>query len=476
MRVKKFEAKSMKEALLMVKHELGPDAIILSAKDHRKSYGLVGEGSVEVTAAVSEAASNKKKFTESRLTAGDKERFDGSTAREQKQLIEKMADRRLERQAQIRAQLLEQARNSSSGPAPKAASIAPLQSAPAATRERTRVSYIDIQDDNQAPAASSTSGTVSGQTQNIQLADLRSEILRLHEVIQSFHKVPQTFAPSHSGAELGVPKELSFMYQKLHDAGLSNEVVTDLLRGAQNEIDPQHLNRRAAIDAWVARKILDNTKLSQDPFKGRVHTFVGPSGSGKSSVLIKMASHLVVTERKRIAVISSDTLKVGAVDQMKIYCRILNVPFAIVRGPKDWDWVLGQLSNVDHILVDSPGLPLKDLEEIHFLKSILPPEAVSSQTHLVLRATQKDKDAFEAARRYKSASHQDVIFTGLDQSVQHGLIYNFQLQTGTPLHSFGIGSRIPEDFEAATKERVLDLIFKLTKLRSSEERFGLKED
>jgi flagellar biosynthesis protein FlhF len=169
-------------------------------------------------------------------------------------------------------------------------------------------------------------------------------------------------------------------------------------------------------------------------------------------------------------------MKVGAVDQMKIYCRILNVPFAVVGGPKDWEWVLSHLSNVDHILVDSPGLPLKDLEEIHFLKSVLPPESVSPQTHLVLRSTQKDKDAFEAARRYKSASYQDVIFTNLDQSAQHGLIYNFQLQTGTPLHSFGIGGRVPEDFETATKERVLDLIFKLTKLKSSEERFGLKED
>jgi flagellar biosynthesis protein FlhF len=80
-------------------------------------------------------------------------------------------------------------------------------------------------------------------------------------------------------------------------------------------------------------------------------------------------------------------------------------------------------------------------------------------------ATSKDGDAFDTARRYKVTDYHDLIFTNLDQSVQHGIVYNLHKKTGKPLHSFGIGSRIPEDFEPATKERVLDLIFRLTKLK-----------
>jgi flagellar biosynthesis protein FlhF len=85
--------------------------------------------------------------------------------------------------------------------------------------------------------------------------------------------------------------------------------------------------------------------------------------------------------------------------------------------------------------------------------------------HYVQSVLAKDADAFELAQRYQMIGFDDVIFTRLDESVQHGLIYNFQERFNKPLHSFGIGSHIPEDFEPATKERVVDLLFKLTRLR-----------
>jgi flagellar biosynthesis protein FlhF len=96
MLVKKFEARTMKEALEMVKAQMGPDAIILAARDNKKSFGLVGEVSVEITAAVSETTLHKKKFVETKMVETDKERFQRSPARTQKDLIEKMVRRELE--------------------------------------------------------------------------------------------------------------------------------------------------------------------------------------------------------------------------------------------------------------------------------------------------------------------------------------------------------------------------------------------
>jgi flagellar biosynthesis protein FlhF len=108
---------------------------------------------------------------------------------------------------------------------------------------------------------------------------------------------------------------------------------------------------------------------------------------------------------------------------------------------------------------------MKSIEEIQYLKSVLPKDAENVSRHLVLNATSKDQDLNEMGRRFQSAHFNDVIFTSLDNSVQHGQIYNFIHQFGVPLHSFGIGTRVPEDFEMATRERVLDLIFKLTKVK-----------
>src|SRR5688500_4254513 len=98
MQVKKFEARTMKEALEMVKAHLGPDAIILSARDNKKSYGLVGEGSVEITAAVSEATLKKKNFAENKLPERTKVNFQKSAARVQKEIIEKIVQKEFDRQ------------------------------------------------------------------------------------------------------------------------------------------------------------------------------------------------------------------------------------------------------------------------------------------------------------------------------------------------------------------------------------------
>lgn len=525
MRVKKFEAKSMKEALQMVKNELGPDAVILAARDNRKSFGIGGQASVEVTAAVSEFTLQKKRFVESRLTDKVRTNFQNAGAKTQRQIIDKMVERRL--------------RDSDREQAPK--------------RPITQVSYIDIQDDDveaqprrqaaydraagrnvsdlladfnesfgrnagsasfddeegeaqrrpaepqdrattrirnaareawsnnpfmnegtkggletvseAAPSPMRAPPSASEMSKDSEIATLKGEISRLSQMLEGMQKVPQTVVQMHPGADFGLPFDLSFMYQKLVEAGVTIDNAVEILQAAAKEIDPVQMKKRPIVDAWVARWFLNNIQVAQTPFQGRLHLFVGGAGSGKTTTLVKMASHLVVRERKKVAVLTTDSVKVGAVDQLKIYCQILNVPFAVIRNRQDWEWVLGQLHHVDHILVDFPGLQLRDLDEIQLLKSLLPPDGAAPVTHFCASTTMKDGDAYEMARRYKVTEFSDLIFTNLDQSVQHGIIYNLHKKTGMPLHSFGIGGRIPEDYEPASKERVLDLIFKLTKLR-----------
>lgn len=597
MRVKKFEAKSMKDALQMVKKELGPDAVILSARDNRKSFGIGGEASVEITAAVSESTLQKKRFTESRLTAQDRERFQQADARTQRRVIEKMVDKRLQQQereeaarrpitsvsyidipdddvqpAPRRAAAFQRAagRNvadllqdfdqdfddMSPAPAPRQArredpgvtdrAVARIKNAareawknnpfaeeetprrpvarhrddiedhdefaatpPAAARPRStqpapagaygaaaaaqaravasQARQATAQARTQAPAPQATRlGRMIGGIETIEesvpqaaveprpnpaqteeIGKLQGEIHRLQQMLEGFQKVPQTFATLHPGADYGIPYDFSFMFQRLQEAGVSTENTVEILKQAEKEIDPVNAKKRPIVDAWVARWFLTNVRTVATPFQGRLHLFVGGAGSGKTSSLVKMAAQLVVKEKKKVAVLSTDSRKVGAVDQMKIYCQILNVPFAVIRNKSDWEWVLNQLRGVDHVLVDFPGLQLKDLEEIQYLKSLLPPDGFAPITHLCVSATTKDGDADEMARRYKVTDPTDLVFTNLDQSVQHGIIINLQKRTGLPLHSFGIGARIPEDYEPATKERVLDLIFKLTKLKGA---------
>lgn len=512
MLVKKFEARTMKEALEMVKKELGPDAIILSARDHKRSFGLVGAGSVEITAAVPAEHLQKKKYVESRMRPEDRERLQSSSIKTQREVIEKAT-----------------ASSMSSARAPSQNSLArkPVAShTHAANGYRVRPRYIDIDDDggvsqfqnysqessadyaseriktaaqrawsamgtggsqsiagnrvaNQPPpsrggryntnaAGVNNSASAMLASDSATIKSLQSEIETLRKTIAQFQQVPQTILPGsaasvYPGSDFGLKYEVAAMYEKLTHSGMSPEIVAEILTQAQEQMQPIRLKNTALVDAWVAKYILDHTLIAE-PNHSKVQVFMGPSASGKSSTLVKYAAHLVVKESKKIAIVSADTLKVGAVDQMRIFAQILNVPFAVVRNQLDWHRVLAALTNVDYILVDFPGLGLKSVEELSWVKNLLPPKELEPALHLVLSCLTKDSDLTEIGKRYKVTDFKDVIFTNIDESIQHGSIYNFMTRFHVGIHSFGCGPKVPEDYEVASRERLLDLIFKLSKM------------
>ena len=483
MQVKKFEAKSMKEALEMVKSQLGPEAIILSARDNNRGFGIAGQRSVEVTAAVSEETLRRKQIAESKLNVKNKNKYEQSPARVQKQFIDK-AIRKLEdayqnpppQPQQERAPIRpltsqryidignEEAAPAPTGMDPRARIRTAAQRAFEASRMiEERPQRRPVQQKQQVAPAASASVEDSAQYQS-----LRQEILQLKGLIENFNKVPQNFVSMHPGADEGLPYELSSAYEKLIRAGISSDIAVEILKKGQDSIPIPQLKKPALVEAWIAKYILDHTKIVENRLKSKYQVFLGPVGQGKTASLVKLASHLVIVEKKKIAIVTTDSMKVGAAEQLKIYAQILNVPFAVVRTPQDWNVIRAKLSGVDHILVDFPGLQMKTQAETQFVREMLPPILDGGRSvHYVVSALAREEEAIEVASRYQGLGLQDLIVTNLDEAAQHGLIFNFQKKFDLPLHSFGIGSQIPEDFEAATKERVVDLIFKLSKVKKT---------
>jgi flagellar biosynthesis protein FlhF len=260
---------------------------------------------------------------------------------------------------------------------------------------------------------------------------------------------------------------MSPYFQKLTASGLLVEVAAELVVQVQTQMSPTQQQKRGLVDSWMVQKIMETTVVTNE-MSEQFHLFVGPSGTGKTSSLIKLASEMILKQKKRIAIISTDTSKVGAAEQMKIFAQILNVPFLSIRSQQDWSHVLPHLDQLDHVLVDYTGLNLRTPEEIEYMKKMSPPVYRSLRTHLVLSCRTKDSDLVECARRYDAFGYDDVIFNCLDEASQHGSIYNFVFKNKTPLFAFGIGAKVPEDFEMATPERVADLILKITQARKQE--------
>ena len=501
MQVKKFEARSMNEALEMVKRELGPDAIILSAKDNRKRFGLVGDGSVEITAAVAEATLQKKRYAEAKMKPETKERFLNSPARTQRQIMNNFVDSYHAESAADRNKSVGNRRyidiedDHGYGAQEEVGSVRVRDAAQRAWDALRSSEGGQFMTTASAPASAAVGGAakaavakpaigvgpavtpavagapVSVAQESSDYAALKSELESLKSVLRDFQKVPQSFVQSatgqHPGSVYGLSYDFSSSFEKLVRAGVKEDLAGEILLKAQDQLPRIKHKSRGLIDGFAAKYILDSTKVLENKKNERIHCFVGPRGSGKTSALVKMASHAVVSGQKKVAILTTDTFKVGAVDQMRIFAQILNVPFGVIKKPSDWRTLLDQLSGYDLILVDFPGLSLKTVDEHTQLKALLLPGQAAA-VHLTLSACAKDADLEEAGKRYEASKYSDLIFNHLDEALGHGCIYNIMRQFDRPLHSFGVGPKVPEDFETATKERVLDLIFKLSKLKRAE--------
>lgn len=454
MQVRKFEARTMKDALEMVKKQLGPDAIILAAKDNSNKYGLVGESSFEITAAVSEETLHKKKFVESRMADKDKQQFQNSSARTQKEIISKFVTRH----------------------------TTPI------TKPVTTQKYIDINDEKNAAeeriknavqrAFDAGALLTDRQVQNRQqvvdnrqkveaqseseLNSLRSEIASLKALIKNMQMPAESRPQSHyPGENYGIHYELSSQFQGLIKEGVLEELAAEMILDLQNQIPVMRLKNRPLIEGFLAKRILEDIVIANGENK-KFHFFVGPSGGGKTSAIIKMASQLMVTENKKVALLTLDTQKVGAVEQLRIYSQILNVPFAVIRERNDWKEILKFINTIDYILIDTPGSNLKTQGEVSYFEKMILKEIPSKAIHLVLSARNKYEDLQEVLNNFVTLNVTDVIFNHLDETVQNGNVYSFNKISKLPLFAFGIGQRIPEDFEYATKERLVDLIFHIT--------------
>ncbi|MFN3698149.1 MAG: flagellar biosynthesis protein FlhF [Pseudobdellovibrio sp.] len=470
MQIKKFEARTMKEALEMVKTQLGPDAVILSAKEVNKGFGLGGVKSIEITAAYSETVLQNKKIIENRMPEHLREQFIKAPARLQKQTIQKAFTNQLE---QIDKDT--QAKK------------------PVFPSNMTQRRYADIETeestvmlDYNKPLTQSQASINSNYNQfakkaigqqgmifkqnvqqqehnqvNAEVDQLKNEIEQLKSLLTQFKTMPQSYLQAHPGADYGLNYNLSGHFQKLTRKGLLPEIAAEILIQAQAMIPLDKQANAQVIEAFIAKYVLKTTAI-QIKADHKFHLFMGPSGSGKTTSMIKYASNLVLSHKKRVALISTDTIKIGADEQMKIFSQILNLPYISVRSQADWYKILPYLNQVDHILVDFASLNLKSSDEYEYLKNMMPPVTESVINHLVLSATAKDTDLIEIHKKYKSLNVSDIIFTNLDEASVHGNIYNFSQKTKEPLFAFGIGPKTPEDFERASAERVLDLILNIT--------------
>lgn len=197
-----------------------------------------------------------------------------------------------------------------------------------------------------------------------------------------------------------------------------------------------------------------------DPNKKRVICFVGPTGVGKTTTLAKVAAKLKINDSASVELISMDTYRIAASDQLRVYSKILDCPFAEITDKTELITYISKHNNNDYILIDTAGRSSRFTDQMDTLKK-LSEAPLPIEFHLVLSCTMKQRDIDETIRGFRFLTPASLIFTKLDESWAFGEILNTSIQNKLPLSYFTTGQRVPEDIEIASKERVVERLLKL---------------
>jgi flagellar biosynthesis protein FlhF len=226
-----------------------------------------------------------------------------------------------------------------------------------------------------------------------------------------------------------------FLIQKIIKGMISEKIDPD-----KNEEVFEWLNRFVSASIKVVRPVL-GSKFQ------KVIAFVGPTGVGKTTTIAKLAARFSLMEQKRVAMVTADTYRIAATEQLKTYGRIMGIPVEVADSAEDMIVILNKYKNMDVVLVDTAGRSPSSDEQLKELKNFIA-KSQPDEIHLVLSATTKYFDMIRIIERFgMSVPINRMIFTKLDETRFYGAFVNLMNNFQIPLAYYAAGQNVPDDLE-----------------------------
>lgn len=255
-------------------------------------------------------------------------------------------------------------------------------------------------------------------------------------------------------------KSLKLIYNKLLENEVSEKYANAIINDIENSMKKE--SNLDSILASVYQKIIlkfGEPEAIEDDDRRKIVFFIGPTGVGKTTTIAKLASDFKLTRSKNVAMITADTYRIAAVEQLNTYASILDVPVNVIYSPSEIVESIEELSDYQMIFVDTAGRSHKNTEQrdeiIEMISNVRNSDIDADIViFLVMSVTTKYRDMVNICDTYKSLNSYRLLFTKLDETDSVGNILNIKLYTGAPISYITCGQNVPDDIESVDVQKL----------------------
>ena len=411
--IKRFQAKTENDAIENAKKELGPNVVIMNVKNIKKKglFGFLKKNQVEVTVALEEEKERQPQIRTSSVTHPQN--------------------------------VSEETQQSSQNIVKEETKDLISQSSLTAIEQLVKMQEKNVQNQSVARKADSDNSFLQEKLDNLE------SLLKQQFENSETEKAKETKVEEITEEQSEQMKFMKLLYNTMIDNEVHEKYANQIIEEVEKNNNPNmpfdycltNIYQKMILKFGQTREITPAAKGPKAVF------FVGPTGVGKTTTIAKIASKFCVEEKKKIALLTADTYRIAAAEQLRTYANILNVPFRIVYSAPEMEQYFHEFESYDYILIDTAGHSHRNEEQrinsnlmLHSLD-----ELAETEVYLVVSATTKYKDLISIADVYKDMAEYTLIFTKLDETTSYGNLLNLRLHTGAELSYVTCGQNVPDD-------------------------------